>query len=80
MTGRRTTAGNTCVSVRDPRLRILDQENRGITATLNRMLAEVGTPWLARHDADDVAYPHRLARAADYITRYPESGMFYSLG
>jgi glycosyltransferase involved in cell wall biosynthesis len=66
-------------SVRDPRLRIVDQENRGLTATLNRMLAEVSTPWLARHDADDVAYPHRLACAIDYISRYPKSGMFYSL-
>lgn len=66
-------------SVRDPRLRVVDQENRGLTATLNRMLAEVSTPWLARHDADDVAYPHRLARAVDNISQYPESGMFYSL-
>jgi glycosyltransferase involved in cell wall biosynthesis len=66
-------------SVRDPRLRVVDQENRGLTATLNRMLAEVSTPWLARHDADDVAYPNRLASAADYIGQYPESGMFYSL-
>ena len=48
-------------------------------AARNRMLAEVSTPWLALHDADDVAYPHRLARAVDYINRYPESGMFYSL-
>lgn len=66
-------------SIRDSRLRVLDQENRGLTATLNRMLAETNTPWLARHDADDVAYPDRLARAADYISRYPESGMLYSL-
>lgn len=66
-------------SIRDPRLRILDQENRGLTATLNRMLDEVRTPWLARHDADDVAYPSRLACAVDYISRYPESGMFHSL-
>jgi glycosyltransferase involved in cell wall biosynthesis len=54
-------------SVRDPRLRIISQENRGITLTLNRILAEVRSPWLARHDADDVAYPN------------PEAGMFYSL-
>jgi glycosyltransferase involved in cell wall biosynthesis len=66
-------------SVTDPRLRIVDQENRGLTATLNRMLAEVSTPWLARHDADDVAYPHRLARMVDHISQYPESGVFYSL-
>jgi glycosyltransferase involved in cell wall biosynthesis len=66
-------------SVRDPRLRIVDQENRGVTAARNRLLAEVNTPWLALHDADDIAYPRRLTCAADYIRRYPESGMFYSV-
>ncbi len=66
-------------SVRDPRLRITNQTNQGLTATLNRMLAEVRTPWLVRHDADDTAYPHRLARTVEYINRYPESGMFCSL-
>jgi hypothetical protein len=66
-------------SLRDPRLRLVTQKNQGLTATLNRMLAEVRTPWLARHDADDVAYPQRLARTLEYISRYPQSGMFCSL-
>jgi exopolysaccharide biosynthesis WecB/TagA/CpsF family protein len=66
-------------SVRDPRLRVMTQSNLGITATLNRMLAEAGTPWLARHDADDVAYPNRIARSIEYIARFPNAGMFYSL-
>ena len=66
-------------SLRDPRLRIISQKNQGLTATLNRMLAETQTPWLARHDADDVAYPHRLARTVEYLNRYPESGMVCSL-
>ncbi len=66
-------------SVRDSRLRVLPQEHRGLSSTLNRMLAEVRTPWLARHDADDVAYPHRLARTVDFIRRYPDAGMFHSL-
>lgn len=66
-------------SVRDPRLRVMTQSNRGITATLNRMLAEAGTPWLARHDADDVAYPNRIARTIEYIRGFPNAGMFYSL-
>ena len=66
-------------SVRDSRLRVVDQENRGLSGTLNRMLAEVDTPWLARHDADDVAYPQRLASVIQYIDRHPDSGMFYSL-
>lgn len=66
-------------SIRDPRLRVISQENRGITATLNRMLVEVKSPWLARHDADDVAYKFRLARTAEYIQEHPDAGMFYSL-
>lgn len=66
-------------SVRDSRLRIIDQDHMGVTTARNRMLAEARTPWLALHDADDIAYPHRLARAVDYIGRYPGSGMFYSL-
>lgn len=65
-------------SIPDPRLRILTQENSGITATLNRMLREVASPWLARHDADDVAYPTRLARVVQEIGKFPDSGMFYS--
>jgi glycosyltransferase involved in cell wall biosynthesis len=66
-------------TVRDPRLRLVNQDNRGITATLNRMLSEVDTAWLARHDADDVAYPNRLERTAAYIEKYPDAGMFFSL-
>jgi len=66
-------------SVRDRRLRVVEQENQGLTATLNRMLAESNTPWHARHDADDVAYPHRMARTIEYIQKYPDAGMFYSL-
>lgn len=66
-------------SIRDSRLRILTQENAGITATLNRMLREVRSPWLARHDADDVAYSNRLARTVQEMEIFPDSGLFYSL-
>ena len=66
-------------SIRDPRLRILSQNNRGLTATLNRMLTEAKGRWLVRQDADDVSYPNRLRRLAEFIGKYPEAGMFYSL-
>jgi glycosyltransferase involved in cell wall biosynthesis len=66
-------------SVKDQRLRLLSQENRGLVATLNRMLEETHTPWLVRHDADDIAFPERLALTNEQISRYPEAGMFYSL-
>ena len=65
-------------SLSDPRLRIISQENRGLTATLNRMLEEARAPWLVRLDADDVACPERLALVAAVIERQPAAGMFYS--
>jgi glycosyltransferase involved in cell wall biosynthesis len=65
-------------SIRDPRFRIVRQENRGITATLNRILAEVESPWMVRHDCDDVAFPQRLARTVDAITLFPDTGMLHS--
>jgi glycosyltransferase involved in cell wall biosynthesis len=65
-------------SIRDPRLRVISQPNRGITAALNRALAEARTPWLVRLDADDIACPDRLALLAEAIQQYPDAGMFYS--
>jgi GT2 family glycosyltransferase len=65
-------------TVSDPRLRIVTQPNHGLTYTLNRMLREVDTPWLMRHDADDVALPHRVAVTKKAIAQFPNAGMFYS--
>lgn len=61
------------------RLRILTQENHGITSTLNRMLRECRTPWLVRQDADDVSHPERIGRLLSAIESVPQAGMFYSL-
>jgi glycosyltransferase involved in cell wall biosynthesis len=65
-------------SIRDSRLRILTQTNRGLTFTLNRMLREVNTPWLMRHDADDIVSPDRVAVTRRFIKQFPKAGMFYS--
>ena len=65
-------------SIRDPRLRVISQPNRGITAALNRALAEARTPWLVRLDADDVACPERLAVLAQAVEQHPDAGIFYS--
>jgi glycosyltransferase involved in cell wall biosynthesis len=64
---------------RGPSLRVLEQPNAGVTATLNRLLDETRTPWLVRQDADDVSYPQRIERLLEAIRRYPETGVIYSL-
>jgi hypothetical protein len=65
-------------SVHDPRLRILTQANRGVSATLNRMLREARTPWLVRQDADDVSYPQRMEKLLEAIAAHPDAGLIYS--
>jgi glycosyltransferase involved in cell wall biosynthesis len=62
-----------------PRLRILEQQHQGVTATLNRLLRETPTPWLARMDADDVSYPHRIEKLLCAIGEHSDAGLIYSL-
>lgn len=62
-----------------PRLRVLEQENAGVTATLNRLLYEARTQWLVRMDADDVSYPERIERLRNAIEEHPDAGLIYSL-
>ena len=65
-------------SLRDRRLTLISQENRGLTATLNRMLEETTTPWLVRQDADDIAFANRLSLTTEYVGLFPKAGLFYS--
>lgn len=66
-------------SVRDERIRIVEQRHAGVTATLNQLLAQTRTEWLIRQDADDVSYPQRICRVLDEIHSYPDAGVIYSL-
>jgi len=62
-----------------PRLRVLEQEHAGVTATLNRLLYETRTPWLVRMDADDVSYPARIQKLREAMGNHPDAGLIYSL-
>lgn len=49
--------------IRDSRLRVLrSAERQGLASALNRGLDEARGRYVARLDADDVAFPHRLER------------------
>ena len=62
-----------------PRLRVIEQQNAGVTATLNRLLDEGRTQWLVRMDADDVAYPTRIEKLQRAIRGHSDAGVIYSL-
>jgi len=56
----------------DPRIRIVDTENLGVSAALRRGINEARGEYIARMDADDIASPDRLALEKDVLDRYPE--------
>ncbi|MBF0309564.1 MAG: glycosyltransferase [Magnetococcales bacterium] len=64
---------------REPRLRCLtNPRNLGLTRSLNRGLAEARGRYLARLDADDIAFPERLQKQVAFLEAHPEVGLLGS--
>jgi hypothetical protein len=59
----------------DPRIRMLRQANRGLIASLNRLLGEARAPLVARMDADDISLPTRLERQVAFLHGHPDHGV-----
>lgn len=59
----------------DDRIRVYDQENRGLIAALNRGCQLARGKYIARMDADDISLPERLARQLYYMEAHPEVGV-----
>ena len=59
-------------AAREPRLRLLRIEPRGIIAALNAGLEACQAPLLARMDADDLAEPERLQQQLDLLGGRPD--------
>lgn len=58
-------------SYQDPRIRLIRQEHEGIVVALNRGVAESRADWIARMDADDIAYPQRFAQQLAKVRAKP---------
>ncbi len=56
----------------DARIRLLEQENRGIVGALNRGVQAARGPWIARMDSDDIALPQRLATQHEFVQQNPD--------
>jgi len=59
-------------AARDPRIRLIARENRGLISSLNQLLAEARAPIVARMDADDVCMPERFEHQLDFLTANPD--------
>ncbi|MEM8875455.1 MAG: glycosyltransferase [Planctomycetota bacterium] len=56
----------------DPRIRLIEQDNIGLTPTLNKACKLATGDLLARMDADDVAKPDRFAKQVAFLDAHPE--------
>lgn len=66
-----TPAILTELAARDPRLLVVSKRNSGIVDALNLGLAHCHADYVARFDADDVAFPARLACQLHYLEMHP---------
>ena len=62
-------------SYRDPRIRIIHQENIGLTASLNKAIGLSKGEFIARQDADDVSLPERMEKLLELLEDEPEVGL-----
>lgn len=63
---------------RDPRVRLIVRENRGLVASLNELLANARAPIVARMDADDICKPNRFERQIAFLAGHPDYGVIGS--
>ena len=59
-------------SFTDARIRVINQDNKGVANALNNGLSHARAPYIARFDADDVCYPNRLQVQHDYMMAHPD--------
>ena len=62
-------------SYSDPRIRVVEQSNVGLTRSLNRGISLARGEYIARMDDDDVSMPERLAKQVGFLDAYPEVGV-----
>ena len=62
----------------DSRLRVVDQENRGVSAARNKGITLAKAEYIAFLDADDLWLPEHLETLKALIKDYPECGMYCS--
>lgn len=59
------------LSYTDDRIRVINQENKGIAAALNNGLNQAKADLIARFDADDICFPQRLEIQYNFMKSNP---------
>lgn len=67
-----------CRLVDDPRLRIIEQENRGLAGARNTGIREARGEFIAFLDSDDLWSPEKLTAHVQFLNDNPDIGVSYS--
>jgi len=59
-------------SFSDPRIKVVNQPEKGIAIALNTGLQHAQSDYIARFDADDICYPQRLEEQYNFMISHPE--------
>lgn len=70
--GSKDASGSVIQAINDPRIRFLQQENRGLAVTLNIALGMAQGEFIARQDQDDISLPDRFAKQLDFLNRHAD--------
>jgi glycosyltransferase involved in cell wall biosynthesis len=62
--------------IRDPRIRIFNQDNAGVSAARNKGIREARADYIALLDADDLWMPQHLEAIAKMIHGFPDAGIY----
>lgn len=60
----------------DKRIRLIHQENQGVSAARNRGIEEANYEWIAFLDGDDIKHPESLMEMANQIEKYENINIF----
>ncbi|HMS83238.1 MAG TPA: glycosyltransferase family A protein [Nitrospira sp.] len=64
--------GSICRRFQDSRIRVIEEtEQGGLAVRLNQAVSSARGKYIARMDADDIAYPERFTRQVDYLESHP---------
>ena len=61
--------------LRDPRVRVVHQDDMGLAAALNRGIALARGRYIARQDHDDWAKPTRLEKQVAFLEAHPDHAL-----
>jgi glycosyltransferase involved in cell wall biosynthesis len=59
-------------SYQDSRIKCIQQDNMGVSRSLNKGISMIKTQYIRRHDADDISEPDMLEKQINFLESHPD--------